>query len=71
MTLGLAQRQGDLLDEVKRFCGTVGPAASVYAVSPRERDRLFPDEILADLFSDRGRMEAHPSCWTHSERAAE
>ena len=61
MTLGLAERQGVLFDDVTRFCDEVVPAASVYALLHRERDRLFPDELFADLFSDRGRRSVPPS----------
>ena len=61
VSLGLAERQGDLLDDVERFCDAVVPESSVYAVLHRERDRLFPDEMFADLFSDRGRRSVPPS----------
>lgn len=61
MTLGLAERQGDLLDEVNRFCEQSLPPSSVFAVLHRERDRLFPDELFADLFSARGRRSVPPS----------
>lgn len=61
MTLGLAERQGDLLDDVNRFCDDALAENSVYAVLHRERDRLFPDEMFADLFSDRGRRSVPPS----------
>jgi len=61
MTLGLAERQGDLLDEVNRFCEATLPENSIYAVLHRERDRLFPDEMFADLFSARGRRSVPPS----------
>lgn len=61
MSLGLAERQGDLFDDVKRFCDAVVPELSVYAVLHRERDRLFPDELFTDLFSDRGRRSVPPS----------
>jgi hypothetical protein len=61
MTLGMAERQGDLLDEVNRFCEQTLPENSVYAVLHRERDRLFPDEMFADLFSARGRRSVPPS----------
>jgi len=60
MTLGVAERQGDLLDEVNRFCEQTLPESSVYAVLHRERDRLFPDEMLADLFSHLGRLSGIP-----------
>jgi hypothetical protein len=61
MSLGLAERQGDLLDEVNRFCERTLPENSIFAVLYRERDRLFPDEMFADLFSDRGRRSVPPS----------
>ncbi|HVA41918.1 MAG TPA: hypothetical protein VNF50_00380 [Acidimicrobiales bacterium] len=61
MTLGVAERQGDLLDDVKRFCDETLSQNSIYAVLHRERDRLFPDEMFADLFSDRGRRSVPPS----------
>jgi len=61
MTLGVAERQGDLLDDVTRFCDEVVAPSSVYALLHRERDRLFPDELFADLFSDRGRRSVPPS----------
>jgi Transposase DDE domain/Transposase domain (DUF772) len=61
MTLGLAERQGDLLDDVIRFCDEAVPSSSVYGLLHRERDRLFPDELFADLFSDRGRRSVPPS----------
>ena len=61
MTLGLAERQGDLLDEVTRFCGEAVADDSVYALLHRERDNLFPDEFFADLFTDRGRRSVPPS----------
>jgi hypothetical protein len=34
---------------------------SIYALLHRERDRLFPDEMFADLFSDKGRRSVPPS----------
>ena len=61
MTLGLADRQGDLLDDVKRFCDETLAESSIYAVLHRERDRLFPDGLFADLFSERGRRSVPPS----------
>lgn len=60
MTLGLAERQGDLLDDLNRFCEQALPETSIYALLNRERDRLFPDEMFADLFSDRGRRSVPP-----------
>ena len=61
MTLGLAQRQGDLLDEVTRFCGEAVGDDSVYGLLHRERDHLFPDAFFADLFTNRGRRSVPPS----------
>lgn len=61
MTLGKAERQGDLLDQVSRVCGELLAESSVYSVLHRERDRLFPDEMFTDLFSDRGRRSVPPS----------
>ena len=60
MTLGLAGRQGVLLDDLNRFCEQALPEASICALLNRERDRLFPDEMFADLFSDRGRRSVPP-----------
>ena len=61
MTLGQAERQGDLLDDVNRFCEQMLPESSVFSVLARERDRLFPDDLFADLFSNRGRRSVPPS----------
>lgn len=61
MSLGVAVRQGDLLDGVSRFCGEALAESSVYAVLHRERDRLFPDGMFSDMFSDRGRRSVPPS----------
>jgi hypothetical protein len=61
MSLGLAGRQGDLLDDVSRFCDEALAEDSVYAVLHRQRDRLFGDGLFADLFSDRGRRSVPPS----------
>jgi hypothetical protein len=46
---------------VTRFCDDTLPVTSVYAVLHRERDRLFPDEIFADLFQSTGRHSVPPS----------
>jgi hypothetical protein len=63
MTLGMAPRQGDLLDDITRFCDAAVSKDSIYALLHRERDRLFPDEFFADLFSDMGRRSVPPSVW--------
>jgi hypothetical protein len=61
VTLGRADRQGDLFDDVVRFCEDSLPENSIYGFLARERDRLFPDELFADLFTDRGRRSVPPS----------
>ena len=60
MTLGKAQRQLDILDENRRFCEKLVGDKSVYALLHRERDQLFPDEMFADLFAERGRRSIPP-----------
>ena len=52
MSLGMAERQGDLLDDLSRFCEQALAESSVYALLNRERDRLFPDEMFADLVAE-------------------
>ena len=60
MTLGLAERQQVLGDPVDGFCdGRLDD--TVYGLLHRERDRLFPDEMFADLFTTRGRRSVPPS----------
>src|ERR1035437_7022652 len=61
MTLGLADRQANLFDDVEQFCDEVLDERSIYAFMHRERDRLFPDEEFADLFDDQGRRSVPPS----------
>src|SRR5437868_2169138 len=61
MSLGLAERQGSLLDDVERFCDGVLGEQSVYVFLHRERDRLFGDELFADLFDERGRRSVPPT----------
>jgi Transposase DDE domain/Transposase domain (DUF772) len=61
VTLGRAGHQRDLFDEVARFCEATLPENSIYGFLARERDRLFPDELFADLFSDQGRRSVPPS----------
>jgi hypothetical protein len=61
VTLGCADRQGDLFDEAARFCEETLPENSVYGFLARERDRLFPDEMFADLFTGTGRRSVPPS----------
>jgi Transposase DDE domain/Transposase domain (DUF772) len=57
----MAERQPSVLNDMDRFCDEALAANSIYALLHRERDRLFPDEMFADLFSDRGRRSVPPS----------
>ena len=41
MTLGVADRQANLFDDVEQFCDKVLNESSIYAFMHRERDRLF------------------------------
>jgi hypothetical protein len=61
MTLGVADKQGDLLDAVTRFCDETLDKQSIYAFLHREREQLFPDEAFADLFDQKGRRSVPPS----------
>jgi hypothetical protein len=61
VTLGRADRQVDLFDDAAGFCEQSLPENSIYRFLARERDRLFPDELFADLFADRGRRSVPPS----------
>jgi transposase len=60
VTLGVADRQGVLGDPVDDFCGE-RLDGTVYGLLHRERDRLFGDELFADLFTTRGRRSIPPS----------
>ena len=55
MALGRADGQGDLFDDGLRFCEESLPENSIYRFLAWERERLFPDELFCDLFSDRRR----------------
>src|SRR5512133_2846690 len=61
VTMGRADRQGDLFDDVVRFCEGSLPENSIYGFLARERDRLFPDELFDDLFEASGRRSVPPS----------
>jgi hypothetical protein len=61
VTMGRADRQGDLFDDVVRFCQDSLPGNSIYGFLARERDRLFPDELFEDLFQASGRRSVPPS----------
>jgi Transposase DDE domain/Transposase domain (DUF772) len=61
VSLGVADRQPSVLNDMDRFCDEALAVSSIYALLHRERDRLFPDEMFADLFSDKGRRSVPPS----------
>ena len=61
VSLGVADRQPSVLNDMDRFCDGALAENSIYALLHRERDRLFPDEMFTDLFSDRGRRSVPPS----------
>jgi hypothetical protein len=61
MTLGVADPQRNMLDDMSAFCDKTLPPDSIYAFLHRERDRLFPDSAFADLFCDEGRRSVPPS----------
>jgi hypothetical protein len=61
MTLGLAERQGGLFNVAVRRCEAELPDRSVYRLLHAERDRLFGDELFADLYVHHGRRSVPPS----------
>ncbi len=61
MALGVANRQGSFFEHMSEFCDKTSAKDSVYAFLRRERDRLFPDDALADSFSNHGRCSAPSS----------
>jgi transposase len=61
MTLGLAERQGRLGNVAVQRCEAELPQRSVYRLLHAERDRLFPDELFADLYVQHGRRSVPPS----------
>ena len=61
VSVGMADRQPSVLNDMDRFCEGVLAESSIYALLHRERDRLFPDEMFADLFSVKGRRSVPPS----------
>jgi hypothetical protein len=60
MTLGLAPPQADMFATTTTFCEPPLRADSIYALLHRECQRLFPDELFADLFCDTGRRSVPP-----------
>ena len=60
MSLGLSPRQQDMLATTTSFCEPLVAPDSIYGLLHRECDRLFPDEMFADLFCDIGRRCVPP-----------
>jgi hypothetical protein len=61
MTLGLAERQGGLFNVAVARCEAELPERSIYRLLHAARDRLFPDELFADLYVHHGRRSIPPS----------
>jgi Transposase DDE domain/Transposase domain (DUF772) len=61
VTLGLAERQGRLGNVAVARCEAELPERSIYRLLHAERDRLFPDELFADLYVQHGRRSVPPS----------
>jgi hypothetical protein len=61
MTLGRPLRRPDLPTTGARWCEAALPEGSVYRFLARERARLFPPELFADLFQTTGRRSVPPS----------
>jgi hypothetical protein len=61
VTLGRQLRRPDLPTTGARWCEAALPAGSVYRFLARERVRLFPPELFADLFEPTGRRSVPPS----------
>jgi hypothetical protein len=61
VTLGRPLRRPELPTVGASWCEAVLPAGSVYRFLARERGRLFPPELFADLFQPTGRRSVPPS----------
>jgi hypothetical protein len=61
VTLGRQLRRPDLSTTGARWCEAALPEGSVYRFLARERGRLFPPELFADLFELTGRRSVPPS----------
>ena len=61
MTLGRQLRRPELPTVGARWCEAALPEGSVYRFLARERARLFPAELFADLFRPTGRRSVPPS----------
>jgi hypothetical protein len=60
VTLGRTPRQADLFRSTVGFCEPRVAPDSIYGLLHRECERLFPDEMFADLFTDVGRRSVPP-----------
>jgi Transposase domain (DUF772)/Transposase DDE domain len=61
VTLGRQLRRPELPTAGARWCEAALPEGSVYRFLARERTRLFPPELFADLFQPTGRRSVPPS----------
>jgi Transposase domain (DUF772) len=61
VTLGRQLRRPNLPTTGARWCEAALPEGSVYRFLARERTRLFPPELFADLFEPTGRRSVPPS----------
>ena len=61
MTLGRQLRRPELPTAGARWCEAALAEGSVYRFLARERSRLFPPELFADLFEATGRRSMPPS----------
>jgi hypothetical protein len=61
VTLGRQLRRPELPTVGARWCEASLPEGSVYRFLARERGRLFPPELFADLFQPTGRRSVPPS----------
>jgi hypothetical protein len=61
VTLGRQLRRPELPATGARWCEAALPEGSVYRFLARERARLFPPELFADLFQATGRRSVPPS----------
>jgi hypothetical protein len=61
VTLGRQLRRPELPTAGARWCEAALPEGSVYRFLARERARLFPPELFADLFESTGRRSVPPS----------
>ncbi|MDA8400597.1 MAG: hypothetical protein M0008_11245 [Actinomycetota bacterium] len=50
MSLGLAERQGSLLNDMEQFCDQKLSERSIYTVLHRERDLMFPTRCSRTSF---------------------